>query len=212
MEQFSLEKYLENPNRKVVTRDGRPVRIICTDRKTSNSTNVIGLAKNPYDVEQLLVCNTDGRDVYKEIQNDLFFADEEKELTEFEKAIYQHICTMVTACDGKVDCDEILKPVVKGIAKDLLDLARKEIRKEEQEKLGTLEMPIDPLNPHYQKGRENALKYLPKWKKLINGAQGSLNDIYLVRASYGHYFVCSAITAGCEYLDLTELENLPKEE
>ena len=31
MKQFSLEKYLENPNRKVVTRDGRSVRIICTD-------------------------------------------------------------------------------------------------------------------------------------------------------------------------------------
>ena len=33
MEQFSLDKYLENPSRKVVTRDGRNARIICTDRK-----------------------------------------------------------------------------------------------------------------------------------------------------------------------------------
>ena len=31
MEQFSLEKYLANPSRKVVTRDGREARIICTD-------------------------------------------------------------------------------------------------------------------------------------------------------------------------------------
>ena len=31
MKQFSLEEYLENPERKVVTRDGRNVRIICTD-------------------------------------------------------------------------------------------------------------------------------------------------------------------------------------
>ena len=31
MEQFSLQKYLENPSRKVVTRSGNPVRIICTD-------------------------------------------------------------------------------------------------------------------------------------------------------------------------------------
>ena len=31
MEQFSLEKYLANPSRKVVTRDGRKARIICTD-------------------------------------------------------------------------------------------------------------------------------------------------------------------------------------
>ena len=33
MEQFSLEKYLANPSRKVVTRSGRKVRkILCTDR------------------------------------------------------------------------------------------------------------------------------------------------------------------------------------
>ena len=31
MRQFDLDKYLKNPNRKVVTRDGRSVRIVCTD-------------------------------------------------------------------------------------------------------------------------------------------------------------------------------------
>ena len=31
MKQFSLEEYLKNPNRKVVTRDGRNVKIHCTD-------------------------------------------------------------------------------------------------------------------------------------------------------------------------------------
>ena len=33
MEKFNLEKYLANPSRKLVTRDGRNARIICTDRK-----------------------------------------------------------------------------------------------------------------------------------------------------------------------------------
>ena len=31
MKEFSLEEYLKNPDREVVTRDGRKVRIICTD-------------------------------------------------------------------------------------------------------------------------------------------------------------------------------------
>lgn len=31
MKPFNLEEYLKNPSRKVVTRDGRNVRIICTD-------------------------------------------------------------------------------------------------------------------------------------------------------------------------------------
>ena len=33
MEKFNLEKYLANPSRKVVTRDGSRARIICTDRR-----------------------------------------------------------------------------------------------------------------------------------------------------------------------------------
>lgn len=33
MKQFNLEEYLKNPNRKVVTRDGRSARIISTDAK-----------------------------------------------------------------------------------------------------------------------------------------------------------------------------------
>ena len=31
MKEFSLEEYLKNPDREVVTRDGRKVRIVCTD-------------------------------------------------------------------------------------------------------------------------------------------------------------------------------------
>ena len=33
MKQFNLQEYLKNPDREVVTRNGRKVRIICTDRK-----------------------------------------------------------------------------------------------------------------------------------------------------------------------------------
>ena len=33
MKQFNLKEYLEHPDRKVVTRDGRNARIICTDAK-----------------------------------------------------------------------------------------------------------------------------------------------------------------------------------
>ena len=33
MKQFNLEEYLKNPSRKVVTRDGRNVRVLCTNAK-----------------------------------------------------------------------------------------------------------------------------------------------------------------------------------
>ena len=35
MKQFNLEEYLKNPSRKVITRDGRKARIICTDAKNN---------------------------------------------------------------------------------------------------------------------------------------------------------------------------------
>lgn len=41
MKPFSLEEYLKNPDRKVVTRDGRNIRIKCTDAK--GNCPVIGL-------------------------------------------------------------------------------------------------------------------------------------------------------------------------
>ena len=33
MKQFNLEEYLQNPSRKIVTRDGRNVRVLCTNAK-----------------------------------------------------------------------------------------------------------------------------------------------------------------------------------
>ena len=33
MRQFNLEEYIKNPNKRVVTRDGHDVRIVCTDCK-----------------------------------------------------------------------------------------------------------------------------------------------------------------------------------
>lgn len=33
MKQFNLQEYLKNPDREVVTRDGRKVRVLCIDRK-----------------------------------------------------------------------------------------------------------------------------------------------------------------------------------
>ena len=35
MKEFNLEEYLKDPSKKVVTRDGREVQIICTDHKDS---------------------------------------------------------------------------------------------------------------------------------------------------------------------------------
>ena len=77
MKQFSLGKYLANPNRQVVTRDGKKVRIICTDM-IGTSLPIIVLVKNPETLEEKLVAYTpEGRAAYLNEDLDIFFADEE---------------------------------------------------------------------------------------------------------------------------------------
>ena len=79
MEQFSLEKYLANPSRKVVTRDGRPVRIICTDMKSYNE-KIVGLIMNDNGMESIFTWTQQGKEyVNSDTSNDLFFAPERHE-------------------------------------------------------------------------------------------------------------------------------------
>lgn len=79
MKEFSLEEYLKNPNREVVTRDGRKVRIICTDRK--GATPIIALIYNA-DEGQEYGCAfyPDGKySIDEDDEFDLFFAPEKHE-------------------------------------------------------------------------------------------------------------------------------------
>lgn len=79
MKQFSLDEYLANPSRKVVTRDGRNVRIKCTDRKSGYP--IIGLVTTrDYDAEDVIAYTRDG-EYLKGISSayDLFFASEKHE-------------------------------------------------------------------------------------------------------------------------------------
>lgn len=80
MEQFNLKKYLENTERKVVTRDGRPVRIICTNRKGLNTKPIVALITIPNNDEVIKSYWEDGIETRgTEYENDLFFAPEKKE-------------------------------------------------------------------------------------------------------------------------------------
>ena len=73
MKEFNLEEYLKNPSQKVVTRDGREVRIICTDAK--NDEPIIALVyDNNLDEENCYTYNRDGYFYEKDVScSDLFF-------------------------------------------------------------------------------------------------------------------------------------------
>ena len=79
MKQFNLEEYLKNPDSEIVTRDGRKVRILCTDRK--GDTPIIALVNDANDGQEYgYAFYSDGkffRDGGDEL--DLFFAPEKHE-------------------------------------------------------------------------------------------------------------------------------------
>ena len=77
MKEFNLTEYLKNPNQKVVTRDGREVRIICTDMKSYDNYKIVTLVKKN-DGEEVLLYRESGRGIYCP-ELDLFFAPVKKE-------------------------------------------------------------------------------------------------------------------------------------
>ena len=78
MKEFSLEEYIKNPNRKIVTRDGRDVRIICTDRRGGDHP-ILALCTMSNESENLYSYLPNGR-MYLSADADscmdLFFAPE----------------------------------------------------------------------------------------------------------------------------------------
>ena len=78
MEQFSLEKYLKNPDRQIVTRDGRSARIVCTNRMDDDYPVIVLIREGNNEVAE---CYTKDGEYYKNnnCSHDLFFAPEKKE-------------------------------------------------------------------------------------------------------------------------------------
>ena len=80
MEQFSLEKYLANPSRKVVTRNGRNARIISTDMNSKNYPIVALVKLSDNTTEDVWTYTKDGEfEVEQSTTYDLFFAPETHE-------------------------------------------------------------------------------------------------------------------------------------
>jgi hypothetical protein len=188
MEHFSLDKWLKDKSRKVVTRDGRTVRIICWDAKSSQPIVALVSTRsiNQRQFDELPISYFNDGTYYggaTEDFLDLFFADDEEKLTEFEKklkeVLYEHATTN-TSSEEKA----------RQYAPELLDLARKELEKsiedgaiefaksymedvnpsfekvQESEELWKWKMScLRGINKAYSQGKRDALKDLPKWKK-----------------------------------------------
>lgn len=80
MKKFSLEEYLKNPSRKVMTKNGLPVRIICTDRIAVDSPDypIIVLMKED-NYEELETYTKAGKSRYCTPDYDLYFEPQKHE-------------------------------------------------------------------------------------------------------------------------------------
>ena len=76
MKKFNLDEYLANPSKKVVTRDGRPVKIHCTNFASDNP-----VIATMGDDENSFSFSRDGKFIKEidESDHDLFFAPEKHE-------------------------------------------------------------------------------------------------------------------------------------
>ena len=108
MEQFSVEKYLANPSRKLVTGDGRKVKILCTNRKSPYP--IVALVEN-HDSNNEDVYSYRENGLYSlsslSEQNNLFFAPEKHEgwINVYRNSDSGHVYTGA-AYDSKEDAEK----------------------------------------------------------------------------------------------------------
>lgn len=242
MEQFSLEKYLENPNRKVVTRDGRPARIVCWNMKSMSP--IVGIIQDRLGGEFIRSYTLNGRYSTKnESEYDLFFAEEEEKSqsieipfgakdSEFIKDEY----LIPEGCEARIEGNKVIiekiqkedeltefekkvleisgknynyVPSIKVDAQILLDLARKELFKEQEHCVVVPENDYyEQLSVQYQKGKQDVLKSLPKWKKAEKDEE---LDCHVAIQQDGRVVLSDFVQKDEYYITLDVLKKLPKE-
>lgn len=196
MEQFNLSVWLKDKSRKVVTRDGRPVRIVCWD--LPGEYKIIGVTDESDDGYTVLNKKTDGTGEVS--TNDLFFADEEEELTELQKTLEEDCdCYVNLYNDGKTR--EELREWIKGWCHRIIDLARKELMSEISD--------FEIYDKGFKEGKKYALKDLPKWKKATEHKD---LEKHIAILEENKVLLSNYLEEGDYYIELEDLKTLPKEE
>ena len=215
---------IESGEYKVETRNGIPVRIICWDAKGSNDRkDIIGLTSSILGSENLQRYNTMGHliaDSAKIGNKDLFIVTPEEELTEFEKAIKDMIKPYAAWPDD----------IFKEESAKLLFLAREQFIKDgyviEKKAFHDAVEKVDPGimkevsknvdMTEYEKGRAEALKDLPRWKKAERDVDAGTIDFAVFHKNDGgdheDWFSVEATNRLYKdeyYLELSDLKKLP---
>lgn len=209
MQQFDLSVWLKDKSRKVVTRDGREVSIERTDLRGHFPILAI-ISNNSEDYDIPMTYNNKGKNIDTECEGiaDLFFADEEDELTEFEARIYNLINFS----------DPYNYPSIKEVKEEaeiLLDLARNELEANYYTKVlddrvvFKSDLHDRDMQGAYELGKQDALKNLPKWKKATEKKD---LEKHIAILEENKVLLSNYLEEGDYYIDLEDLKALPKEE
>ena len=113
MKQFDLKEYLVNPSRKLVTRDGRNARIVCTNRRYAGYP-IVALVQicDNYLNEEVYTYTKNGEfEAEQSTKWDLFFAPEKHEGY---VNVYRGLKTGNFYCANVFESEELAKGAGKG--------------------------------------------------------------------------------------------------
>lgn len=224
--QFNLQDWLKDKSQKVETRDGRPVKIISFEMTDTNDCPIAAQFRLCAGTPVVYLFDKEGH--YKgegDSNYDLLIVTPEEELTEFE----QEVSDIVEYC--KKNGENVVKGYAKRHAKSLLFLAREQLIKEgyviEKKAFYDAVKKVDPkvikevsekwdamkeaLRLEYERGKADALKDIPKWRKFapnindILSEQRICNELEnsVLRVDVGGY---------CWVISREDLNKLPKED
>lgn len=187
---------------KVETRCGSPVRIICWDAK--GPSPIIGLFMADDGGEVTTQNYPNGRwseDMNYESDYDLFIVTPEQELTPLEDLLSTYLKNDFEYFSTRKWDEKKWNEVMRTQAAELLSLARKQLQPEIDAEIEKAYKTADEVQ--YRKGREEALKDLPRWKKC------DPNTIYNTKCNFivngiGRYIILDGYM-----IDVDRLEKLP---
>ena len=220
---FSIKhrKKIESGEYKVETRSGDNVKILSTEAYDDFPIiyRVDGIAEPQF-------ANSNGRHISDEYDSllDLFIITPEPELTEFEKKLFNIVgyAISLSIAEPKKPTSEF----VKEYSAKLLSLAREQFIKDgyviEKKAFHDAVEKVDPdvmkevsenvdmkeaLRTEYEKGRADALKDLPRWKKIGRGNNYSAETKFTIN---GRYLEMNDTLNVVYEVPLSALEKLPR--
>ena len=201
---------IESGEYKVETKDGREVRIVCWDVKSSCSkehNDILALVESKGGAENALFYAQNGyclSDSSRVGRKDLFIVTPEPEMSEMEISLLSWLSDDTS---GEIPMER-MKQVVKARAAELLATAKKQLlqsgellTQEHHEKL------METL-------REECKKDLPRWRNVEADKRyvGCVTRYMDVNGDWNYCMSSGKLSDDCQYISIAALEKLPKED